>query len=109
MRFFAKEVIREAIFHIFEEEIPYSTAVLIERFQERIDKVVIDAVIWIERSSQKPILIGKGGANLKRIREYSEAQLTEFMQFPVDIHIFVKINENWRKKGTALKELGFDQ
>lgn len=108
LRFFAKEVIREAIFHNFEEEIPYATAVLIERFLEGKEKIVIDAVIWIERHSQKPIIIGKGGANLKKIREYAEVQLTEFMQFPVEIHLFVKINENWRKKGTALKELGFE-
>lgn len=108
MRFFAKEVIREAIFHQFDDEIPYATAVLIERFHEGEHKNVIDAVIWIERSSQKPIIIGKGGANIKKIREYAEAQLTEFMQFPVEVHLFVKINENWRKKGTALKELGFD-
>jgi GTP-binding protein Era len=81
---------------------------LIERFQEGESKVVIDAVIWIERSSQKPIIIGKGGANLKKIREYSELQLAEFLQIPVDIHLFVKVNENWRKKGTALRELGFD-
>lgn len=108
LRFFAKEVIREAIFHQFEEEIPYATAVLIERFQEGENKIVIDAVIWIERQSQKPIIIGKGGANLRKIREYAEAQLTEFMQIQVEIHLFVKINENWRKKGTALKELGFD-
>jgi GTP-binding protein Era len=108
LRFFAKELIREAIFHLFEEEIPYATAVLIERFQELPTKVVVDAVIWIERNSQKPILIGKGGANLKKIREYAELQLTEFLQFPSEIHLFVKINENWRKKPHALKELGFE-
>jgi GTP-binding protein Era len=108
LRFFAKEVIREAIFHQFEEEIPYATAVLIERFHEAENKIVIDAVIWIERQSQKPIIIAKGGANLRNIREYAEAQLTEFMQIQAEIHLFVKINENWRKKGTALKELGFD-
>ncbi len=108
LRFFAKELIREAIFHLFEEEIPYATAVLVERFKELPEKVVVDAVIWIERSSQKPILIGKGGANLRKIREYAEAQLTEFLQFPSEIHLFVKVNENWRKKPNALKELGFE-
>ncbi|MCK9558298.1 MAG: GTPase Era [Candidatus Cloacimonetes bacterium] len=107
LRFFAKELIREAIFHQFEEEIPYATAVLIERFQELPAKVVVDAVIWIERSSQKPILIGKGGQNLKKIREYAEVQLSEFLQFPAEIHLFVKVNENWRKKPHSLKELGF--
>ncbi len=108
LRFFAKELIREAIFHQFEEEIPYATAVLIERFQELPHKVVVDALIWIERSSQKPILIGKGGQNLKKIREYAEAELSNFLQFPAEIHLFVKVNENWRKKPHSLKELGFE-
>lgn len=108
LRFFAKEVIREAIFHIFAEEIPYATAVLIENFLETTDKIVINAVIWIEKSSQKPILIGRGGSKLRSIREYAEKQLSDFMQFPVQVHLFVKLNENWRKKPTALKELGFE-
>lgn len=107
MRFFAKEIIREAIFHQFEQEIPYATAVLIERYTEAPDKVVIDAVIWLERQSQKPIVIGRNGENLKRIREYAEKQLSEFLQLPAQIHLWVKINPNWRKKDTALKELGF--
>jgi len=108
MRFFAREIIREAIFHQFEQEIPYATAVLIERFKESPEKVVIDAVIWLERQSQKLILIGKNGSKLKQIREYAEAELTRFLQQPVQVHLFVKVNPNWRKKGTALKELGFD-
>lgn len=108
MRFFAKELIREAIFHLFEEEIPYATAVLIENYKETPQKVIVDAVIWVERQSQKPIIIGKGGANLKRIREYAQTRLSEFLDFPVDIHLFVKINPNWRKKPLALKELGFE-
>jgi GTP-binding protein Era len=108
MRFFAKELIREAIFHLFEEEIPYATAVLIESYKESPKKVIVDAVIWIERQSQKPIIIGKGGANLKKIREYAQTRLSEFLDFPVDIHLFVKINANWRKKPLALKELGFE-
>jgi GTP-binding protein Era len=107
VRFFAKEVIREAIFHIFAEEIPYATAVLVERYTDGPEKDVIDAVIWIERESQKPILIGKGGKNLQKIREYAEAQLSEFLQHQIEIHLFVKINPHWRKKNTALKELGF--
>ncbi|MFW5629122.1 MAG: GTPase Era [Candidatus Cloacimonadaceae bacterium] len=107
LRFFAKELIREAIFHNFRDEIPYSTAVLIERYEEREEIIVIRAVIWIERNSQKHIIIGRGGSNLKKIREYAEEQFSEFVDFPVRIHLHVKVNENWRKKGTALKELGF--
>jgi len=108
MRFFARETIREAIFHQFEQEIPYASAVLIERFTEGTDKIVVDAVIWLERQSQKPILIGVGGANLRKIREYAERELSDFMQIPVQVHLFVKINPKWRKKGNALKELGFE-
>ncbi|MEN6444592.1 MAG: GTPase Era [Candidatus Cloacimonas sp.] len=107
MRFFAKEIIREAIFNFYEEEIPYSSAVLIERFQETPEVVIIDAVIWLERNSQKPIIIGKNGLGLKKIREYAERELTRFMQIPVQVHLFVKIKPNWRKQNSALKELGF--
>jgi len=107
MRFFAKEIIREAIFHYFQEEIPYSSAVLIERFQELPDKVIINAVIWLERKSQKLILIGKNGSALQKIREYAEVELSRFMQLPVYVHLFVKINPKWRKKDDALRELGF--
>ena len=108
MRFFAKEAIREAIFRLLEQELPYAAAVLIEKYLELPEKVVIDAVIWLEKQSQKVILIGKGGSNLQKIREYSEAQLTSFIGMPVQVHLFVKINPNWRKKASSLKELGFD-
>ncbi len=108
MRFFAKEIIREAIFHQFEQEIPYATAVIIERYTENTDKVVVDAVIWLERQSQKPIIIGKKGENLRRIREYAERELSNFIQMDAQIHLWIKINPNWRKKANALKELGFE-
>ncbi|HPB19064.1 MAG TPA: GTPase Era [Candidatus Cloacimonas sp.] len=107
MRFFAQEIIREAIFHFFTEEIPYSSAVLIEQFKEFPDKVIINAVIWLERESQKPILIGKNGSSLKKIREYAERELSLLVQLPVQVHLFVKIKPKWRKKQSALKELGF--
>lgn len=107
MRFFAQETIREGIFRQFEEEIPYATAVLIERYQELEGKTIIDAVIWIERQSQKLILIGKKGESLAKIREYAERELSRFTGTPVQIHLWVKINPNWRKKNNSLKELGF--
>lgn len=108
MRFFATEVIREAIFHQFEQEIPYATAVMMERYREEEHKVVIEAQIWLERQSQKPIIIGRNGDNLKKIREYAEVQLSNFLQTKVEVHLFVKINPNWRKKNSALRELGFE-
>lgn len=107
MRFFATEVIREAIFHLFEQEIPYSAAVIIESFQEQPGKTIVEAQVWLEKHSQKVILIGKKGSGLQKIREYSEAQLAEFLGTEVQVHLWVKVVPNWRKKKTNLRELGF--
>ncbi|HOT40808.1 MAG TPA: KH domain-containing protein, partial [Candidatus Syntrophosphaera thermopropionivorans] len=83
------------------------TAVLVEKFKELDDKIHIDAVIWLERESQKPIIIGKNGAGLAKIRDYAEQQLTNFMGVPVMVHLWVKFKPKWRKKPSDLKELGF--
>ncbi|HNZ06459.1 MAG: GTPase Era [Candidatus Cloacimonetes bacterium] len=106
-RFFATEVIREGIFHIFEQEIPYSTAVVIEKYTELPDEVVVEAQIWLERQSQKLIVVGRKGDGLRKIREYAEAQLSAFLDQPVRVHLWVKIVPNWRKKNSSLRELGF--
>lgn len=107
MRFFATEAIREGMFHIFEQEIPYATAAVIETYSEEEGKVVIEAQIWLERQSQKPIIIGRAGSNLKRIREYAEAKLSAFLQTRVELHLWVKVVPDWRKKNNTLRELGF--
>lgn len=106
MRFFAQETIREGIFHQYGQEIPYATAVLIEKYEELEDKIVIHAIIWIERDSQKPIIIGKKGEGLRRIREYAESQLSLFNAMPTQVHLFIKIKKNWRKNPSALREIG---
>lgn len=106
MRFFAQEVIREAVFRQFSQEVPYATAVLIDKYTEGSDKIVIEATIWIERDSQKPIIIGKNGTGLQKIREYAEKQLTDFNQMQTEIHLWVKVKKNWRKSPSALKEIG---
>lgn len=106
MRFFAQEIIREGIFHQYEQEIPYATAVLIDKYEELEDKIVVHATIWIERDSQKPIIIGKRGEGLRRIREYAEAQLTTFNAMPTQVHLWIKIKKNWRKSALALKQIG---
>jgi GTPase len=106
LRFFAQEIIRESIFNQFEQEIPYSTAVVIDKFEESQEKYIIDATIWVERDSQKPIIIGSKGLGLKKIREYAATQLTEFYQISTELHLWVKIKKNWRKNSSALNELG---
>lgn len=107
MRFFAQEIIREKIMLNFKDEIPYATAVIVTHFKELEEQVDIEATIWIERDSQKPILIGRNGVMIGRIRQAAEADLTKMMGRKVLLHLFVKINKNWRKNKHALKELGF--
>ncbi|OQY39122.1 MAG: GTPase Era [Candidatus Cloacimonetes bacterium 4572_65] len=107
MRFFAQEMIREKIFLNFDDEIPYATAVLIDRYNETDEKVEIDASIWIERDSQKPIIIGKGGQKIKKVRISAQRDLKKFVGKPVKMELFVKIKKNWRKKTSSLNELGF--
>jgi len=107
MRFFAQEIIREGIFHLFEQEIPYSTAVIIDKYQESEDKTVIHSTIWLERDSQKPIIIGSKGTGLKKIREYAETKLSAFNQITTEVHLWIKVKKNWRKNNSALKEIGF--
>jgi len=106
-RFFAQEQIREKIFLLCSEEIPYSSAVLIDRYSELTNVTDIYATIWVERDSQKSIVIGKGGAMLKKIREASESELSILFNRRCLIHLWVKVKKDWRKKGGPLKELGF--
>ena len=107
MRFFAQEVIREGIFHLLQQEIPYATAVLVESYKAGESDSVIDAVIWLERHSQKVILIGKRGENLAKIRSYAEKRLSEWLECRVLVHLWVKLKPGWRKSPGALKEIGF--
>ncbi|HLE33987.1 MAG TPA: GTPase Era [Bacteroidota bacterium] len=108
-RFFASELIREAIFEQFQEEIPYSTAVEIREFKEREEgKTYINADIVVERDSQKGILIGKKGAALKRIGQTARIRIEQFIQRPVFLDLHVKVGEGWRSKESWMKRLGFE-
>jgi len=106
VRFFAQEIIREGVFRQFEQEIPYATAILIDKYEEQTDLNIIHATIWIERDSQKPIIIGKNGTGLQKIREYAEKQISLFNQLPTEVHLWVKVKKNWRKSPTALRQIG---
>jgi len=106
VRFFAQEIIREGVFRQFSQEVPYATAILIDKYTELSDKIEIQATIWIERDSQKPIIIGKNGTGLQKIREYAEKQLASFNQQYTEVHLWVKVNKNWRKNPSALKQIG---
>lgn len=107
MRFFAQEIIREKIFLSYSQEIPYSTTVVIESYKEDNSKVEIIANIWLERASQKPIIIGKKGEKIKKIRIQSEKEIHEIVGKRIKLDLWVKIKQNWRKKKNALREFGF--
>jgi len=107
-RFFVAELIREQIFNRFQQEIPYSTEVQIEEFKERSSaKDFISATIFVERRSQKGIIIGKNGSAIKQISSAARADIESFLGRNVFLQLNVKVNENWRKDDIKLKRLGY--
>jgi GTP-binding protein Era len=109
-RFFAAELIREKIFNLFREEVPYSTAVDIVEFKEREKgKTYINADIIVERESQKGILIGKGGAALKKIGQMARFDIERMVGRPVFLDLHVKVREHWRENEGLLKRLGYTE
>jgi GTP-binding protein Era len=108
-RFIAAEIIREKIFRLTGEEIPYSTAVTVDLFKEEKAGALIkiQASIHMERSSQKGIVIGKQGAKLKQIGIASREDLERFLGAKVYLKLFVRVQKNWSKDTKALKRLGY--
>lgn len=108
-KFFASEIIREKIFLNYKQEVPYATEVIITEFKEKEDIIVIRAEIYVERKSQKGILIGKGGASLKRVGSEARKDLEEFFGKQVFLEQHVKVAEDWRRQGNKLKHFGYNQ
>ena len=108
-RFLAAEMIREKVFLLTREEIPYATAVVIEEFKEREEKnlVVIRATIQVERDSQKGILIGGKGRMLKEIGRLARKEIEALLGVRVFLELWVKVEKNWREDRRALHRLGF--
>lgn len=111
-RFFASEIIRENILKLYEQEIPYSCEVNIESFKEIDTKkgpmVHIMAIIYVERESQKPIMIGKDGTKMKSLGIESRKGLEAFFQQQVHLELHVKVKENWRNDENILRHFGYD-
>lgn len=106
-RFFVQELVREKIFMHYREEIPYSTAVLVDKFEEnkgRKDHIV--ATIFVEKDSQKGILIGEKGQALKQIGKEARKDIEIFLERPVYLELWVKVKPKWRKNARDLKEMG---
>jgi GTPase len=107
-RFFAAEMIREKIFLNYKKEVPYSTEVLIEEFKEKKDMIVIRAVILVERSSQRGIIIGDKGAMLKKIGTVARVDMEQFFGKKVFLEQYVKVEPEWRNKIQKLKQFGYE-
>jgi len=109
VRFIAGEIVREKIFRLTGEEIPYATAVTVETFEEGRGQagVTIRASIHVERESQKGILIGKGGGKLRQIREAAQSEIQKMVGVPVVLALFVRVQKNWRQDTRALRKFGY--
>ena len=106
-RFFASEIIREKIFLNYKQEIPYSCEVGIESFKEEDTIIRIRAIIFVERESQKGIIIGKGGSSLKTVGTESRKDLESFFAKKIFLELFVKVATDWRKETARLKQFGY--
>ena len=107
VRFFVEELIRETVFELYEEEVPYSTAVRIEEYREAADPVFIRATVYVERESQKGIVVGSRGAGIKRLGSEARRKIEEFVGAPVYLDLRVKALPGWRRKRSALEYLGY--
>lgn len=107
-RFFVTEIIREKIFELYDDEVPYSCEVLIAEFKERPNaKDYVSAEIVVERESQKPIIIGKAGRAIKELGEKSRKAVEEFLGKEVYLELRVKVRDKWRSNPNMLKSFGY--
>lgn len=107
-RFFVTEIIREKILTNYDREIPYAVEVVVEQFKESDDLIRINAVINVERDTQKGIIIGKGGKMLKIVGTESRKDIEAFFGKKVFLELFVKVEKDWRNKELKLKSFGYD-
>lgn len=108
-KFFVEEIVREKIFLNYKKEVPYSTEVVVTEFKEDEKIIRIRAEIYVERKSQKGIIIGKGGEALKKVGIQARADLEKFFAKQIHLETFVKVADDWRKKGRSLKNFGYEK
>ncbi len=106
-RFFVTEIIREKILTNYDKEIPYSVEVIVEKFEEKENSIHIMAVIYVERDSQKGIIIGHGGSMLKRVGTEARKDIQAFFGKSVYLELFVKVEPNWRNRENKLRQFGY--
>ncbi len=108
-RFFVTEIIREKILLYYDKEIPYSVEVVVESFKETLNVIHINAVVYVERESQKGIIIGHQGVALKRVSTEARRSLERFFGKHIYLEIFVKVDKDWRNSERALRTYGYNQ
>lgn len=106
-RFFVTEIIREKILLNYDKEVPYSVEVIVEKFDESDDAIHIMAVIYVERDSQKGIIIGRGGAMLKKVGIEARKDISTFFGKRIYLEMFVKVEANWRNRENKLRSFGY--
>ncbi|ETS96852.1 MULTISPECIES: GTPase Era [Prevotella] len=106
-KFFVSEIIREKILRYYDKEIPYSVEVVIERFKEDDRQIHISAIIYVERSSQKGIIIGHQGMALKKVSTEARKSLERFFDKKIFLETFVKVDKDWRNSQKELKHFGY--
>ena len=106
-RFFAAEFVREAAFELLQEELPYSVAVEIDEFREAAEPVYIRAVVYVERGSQKGIVIGQGGRTVRALGQAARAKIEALLGRRVFLELHVKVLPRWRRHEPSLKRLGY--
>ena len=106
-RFFVSEIIREKILLYYDKEIPYSVEVVVERFKEDDRQIHINAVIYVERDSQKGIIIGHQGKMLKRVGTEARKDIEKFFEKRVFLELYVKVEKDWRNQENKLRAFGY--
>jgi GTPase len=107
-QFQAAEIVREKLTVRLRQELPYGLTVVIEQFKEEEGRLLINAVIWVERSGQKAIVIGNAGEQLKEVGRAARLEMAELFKRPVHLELWVKVKENWSDNETALRQLGYE-
>jgi len=106
-KFFVAEIIREKIYALFEEEIPYQSTVVVSEFKQKSTLIKIRAEIIVQRESQKAIIIGENGKMIKQIGTSARQEIEKFLEQKVFLELFVKVRPNWRENDLFLKEYGY--
>ncbi len=108
-RFFVTEIIREKLLLDYDKEVPYSSEVVVEKFEEKEESIHIMAVIYVERDSQKGIIIGKGGSKIKKVGIEAREDIEQFFGKRVFLEIFVKVEKDWRNRDNKLRAFGYKE